>query len=478
MTAEGRNGEATGADAAPPPVVSNPGPATAETNIEAERAFARGIELQRRGELEAAARSYAEALQHQPTHLRALNNLALSLRTRGLRVAAAACFRRGLAIDPDDTALLGNLGNTLRELGELEAAVAVQYRASALSPQSPEAHLNLGLTLRDLGHLAEAGLCFEQSLRLRPGNPLATWELTVTQLTMGDYDKGFPGLEERWRLRQQHRPHQGIPPWMGEPLAGKRVLAFNEQAFGDGIMFARFLSRLKGLGAAQVLLEVHRPLARLCAALEGVDQVVVRGDPLPAADYAVSLLSLPGLLGLGSDDLATPPYLKSVAVGRPALARPPGTRLAVGLCWAGRSTHQNDRNRSTGLKPFLPLLGRAAVHFVSLQKGTAAAEVAQQGVEGLLRDLSGQIEDFADLAHWMQQLDLVITVDTAVAHLAGALGKPCWTLLPYACDWRWGRVADHTPWYGRMHLFRQNKPGDWTPLFALVGEALDQVLAG
>lgn len=465
MAADGRNeGEARQAAGA--------------TNVEAERAFARGIELQRRGELEAAARAYGEALRLEPTHLRALNNLGMSLRARGLRVAASTCLKRGLAIDPDDTGLLGNLGNTLRELGELEAAAAAQYRATALAPQSPEAHMNLGLVLRDLGHLAEAALCFEQALRLKPGNAVAAWELTVTRLTQGDYAAGFPGLEERWRLRQQRHPHQGIPPWMGEPLAGKRLLVFNEQAFGDGIMFARFVSRLKALGAAEVLLEVHRPLARLFATLDGVSRVVVRGEPLPPADYAVSLLTLPGLLGLGADEVPAPPYLKAPPQGRRTLARPPGTRLAVGLCWAGRQTHQNDRNRTTGLKPFLPLLARAGVHFVSLQKGVAAAEVAQQGVEGLLQDLSGEIEDFADLANWMTQLDLVISVDTAVAHLAGALGRPCWTLLPFACDWRWGRVADQTPWYGRMHLFRQSKPGDWPQLFTLVGEALDQVLAG
>jgi len=477
MAAEGHNGEGTRPGAASPPAVSPEGSATG-TNLEAERCFARGIELQRRGELEAAARAYGEALAHEPWHLRALNNLALTLRARGLRVAAAACFRRGLAYEPDDTALLGNLGNTLRELGELEAAVAVQHRAIALAPQSPEAHLNLGLTLRDLGHLAEAVLCFEQVLRLKPGQPQAAWELTVTRLTEGDYAQGFAGLEQRWRLREARRPHPGIPAWQGEPLAGKRVLLFNEQPFGDGILFARFAQYLRPLGATQVALEVERPLARLCWTLPGVDRVVIRGEALPSADYACSLLSLPGLLGLGPEGVASPPYLKAPAVGRSPLARPPGTRLAVGFCWAGRATHQNDRNRSTGLKPFLPLLARPDVLFVSLQKGPAAAELAQQGVEGLLRDLTHEIEDFADLAHWMGQLDLIISVDTAVAHLAGALGRPCWTLLPFAADWRWGRVAQDTPWYGRMHLFRQAKPGDWTQPFSLVGEALDQVLAG
>lgn len=467
---EGRS-PADGATSAAPP-------AAVGANLEAERAFARGVELQRRGDLEQAARAYAEALRHEPGNLRALNNLALTLRTRGLRTAAAACFRRGLAYAPDDAALLGNLGNTLRELGELEQALAVQHRTIALAPQSAEAHFNLGLTLRDLGHLAEAALCFEQTLRFKPGHPQAAWELTVNRLTEGDYAAGFQELEQRWRLRRAKRPHPEIPAWQGEPLAGKRVLLFNEQPHGDGILFARFAQYLRQLGAAQVSVEVERPLARLFWTLTGVDRVLERGEAPPAADYSASLLSLPGLLGLGTEGVASPPYLKAPAVGRPPLARPPGTRLAVGFCWAGRPTHPNDRQRSTGLKPFLPLLSRRDVHFVSLQKGPAAAEVAQQGVEALLRDLTAEIDDFADLAHWMAQLDLVISVDTAVAHLAGALGRPCWLLLPFSADWRWGRVAQSTPWYGRMHLFRQPKPGDWTQPFALVGEALDQVLAG
>jgi len=477
MAAGDQNDEGTRQAAASPPVVADAA-STDGANLEAERCFARGIELQRRDELEAAARAYGEALRHQPAHLRAINNLALTLRARGLRVAAAACFRRGLAYEPDDTALLGNLGNTLRELGEYEAAATVQHRAIALAPQSPEAHLNLGLTLRDLGHLAEATLCFEQVLRLKPGHVQASWELTITRLTEGDYTQGFPELEQRWRLRQTRRPHPEIPSWQGEPLAGKRLLLFNEQPYGDGILFARFAQHLRPLGATQVALEIHRPLSRLFWTLPGVDRVLVRGEGEPAADYSASLLSLPGLLGLDRAGVASPPYLKAPAVGRPPLARPPGTRLAVGLCWAGRPTHQNDRQRSTGLKPFLPLLSRPEVLFVSLQKGPAAAEVAQQGVEALLRDLSPEIEDFADLAHWMAQLDLVISVDTAVAHLAGAMGRPCWTLLPFAADWRWGRVAQDTPWYGRMHLFRQAKPGDWSQPFSLVGEALDQVLLG
>jgi len=445
--------------------------------VEAERCFARGLELRRRGELEAASRAFGQALAQDPRHHRALLELGQALRTRGLRTAAAATLRRALALAPDAAEALNALGLTLRELGQPGPALAELHRLLELQPASADAHHNLGLALADLGHLEEALYCFERALQLRPEMAPAAWERSIALLTAGRYREGFPGLEARWRLRRLPRPHADLPAWDGAPLAGRTILLFNEQAYGDGIMFARFVPALQALGAGAALLECHRPLARLLRTLAGVDRVLVRGEPRPRADLAASLLSLPGLLGLDRDAVAMPPYLAAPPVGRPALRRPPGARLAVGLCWAGRPTHKRDRHRSAGLKAFLPLLGRAEVAFYSLQKGPAAAEVAQQGVEALVRDLSGEIEDLADAAHWISQLDLVISVDTAIAHLAGALGKPCWVTLPWLVDWRWGRDGDETPWYQRMLLFRQPTPGDWVSVVALVDEALGQVLA-
>lgn len=454
-----------------PDTVTDPADAA---RLAAERAFARGVEMQRQGDLAEAGRAYGEAIGHQPGHLHALNNLALTLKARGLPAAAAACFRRALAFAPEDTAILGNLASLLRDEGDLAAAAAAQHRIVAVAPRSADAHLNLGLTLRDLGHLTEAAICFERALRLRPDQSQAPWELTVTYLTQGDYARGFRGLHERWQPRA---PRHRIPTWQGEPLEGKRILVYNEQPFGDAILFARFAARLKAAGAAEVTLEIDRPLLRLFETLEGVDRILVPGDTPPAADYEVPLFSLPGLLGLGVEEIASEPYLTVPASERGRLTRPLGTRLSVGLCWSGRATHRSDRHRSTGLIPFLSLLSRPEVNFVSLQKGPTAGQVVEQGMEGLIQDLSGEIEDFADLAHWMRQVDLVVSVDTAVAHLAGALGRPCWVLLPFAADWRWGRGSESTPWYRRMHLFRQPAPGDWTTPFTLVGEALDQVLA-
>ena len=448
---------------------------TRAVNHEAERRHARAVELQRRGDLEQAQRAFGEVLDLHPDHGGALVGLGHVLRLRGLRTAAAAVLRRASRVLPRDATVRGTLGLTLRELGEPEAALAELYRAVELAPNQPETQQNLGLALTDLGHFAEAERCFEKSLRLQP-EPTTELDLALCRLAAGDYRQGFAGLEARWKLRRLPRPHANIPLWDGRPLDGRRILVFNEQAYGDGILFARFVKRLRGAGASAVVLECHRPLARLFAVLEGIDRVVVRGEAMPAVDCCISLLSLPALLGIEQEEIEPGPYLIASAVGRPPLERPPEARLAVGLCWAGRPTHRMDRHRSAGLKAFLPLLGRPGTAYYSLQKGAAAAELAHLGVGGLVRDLSTQIDDLADAAHWMAQMDLVITVDTAIAHLAGALDIPCWVVLPFLVDWRWGRVGDETHWYERTHLFRQPRPGDWASVFAEIDDAMAQVL--
>jgi len=470
MRRAGGNGSELADPPAEPRVAEGAG-----VNLEAERLYVRAGELQRRGDLEPARRAYGEVLALAPDHVPALTGLAHLLRQRGLRTGAAAVFRRASRLAPRDAALRGALGLTLRELGEPEAALAEFYRAVELAPNQAETQHNLGLALTDLGHFAEAERCFEKSLRLQ-ASPTCELDLALCRLAAGDYRQGFKGLEARWALRRLPRPHANLPLWDGAPLEGRRILVFNEQAYGDGILFARFVKRLRAAGASYVVLECHRPLARLFVVLEGIDRVVVRGDPMPAVDLCVSLLSLPALLGIEQTDIEAGPYLIAPAVGRPALERPAETRLAIGLCWAGRPSHRMDRHRSAGLKAFLPLLGRPHTAFYSLQKGAAAAELAHQGVGGLVGDLSTQIEDLADVAHWMAQLDLVITVDTAIAHLAGALDVPCWVVLPFLVDWRWGRVGDETHWYERMHLFRQPRPGDWGSVFAEIDDALAQVL--
>ena len=446
---------------------------------EADQAFTRGVERQRRGELEGAIQSYGEALARDGRMAEALANMALALRSKGNRAAARAALMRAYSLAPDDTLILGNLGNLLRDLGELELSLTLLHRVMELAPTSPQAQRNLGLVLRDLGHLDEARLCFEKALKLEPKLLAAEWDLVLTRLVGGDYARGFPGLETRWRLVDRPRPHATIPAWDGRALNGRSILLFNEQGIGDAIQFARFAPLLKARGAGRVVLECDPSLLNLFRSLAGVDMLATKGAEVPGCDLSASLLSLPGLLGLDQTTLPQRvPYLSIPPGTGPRLTPSAGARLSIGLVWAGSPKNKNDRNRSAGFAPFLKLLSRAGIAFYSLQKGKAAAEPLELGGSGLITDLSGALDDFAETGAAIQQLDLIISVDTAVAHLAGALGRPCWLLLPFVPDWRWGVGRDDSPWYPHLHLFRQPRPGDWDSVFETVGMGLDTILHG
>lgn len=448
-------------------------------DVEADTAFARGVELHRRGELDQAARAYRDALARDGRHHEALANLGLALRAKGQRLTGLAALKRAAALTPHEPAVLASLGNLQRESGELQGALASLHHAVELNPTVAATHRSLGLVLRDMGHLEEARLCFEQAIRLDPKLIGAEWDLVLTRLMAGDYTRGFPGMETRWRLVDRPRPHAATPAWDGRALDGRSILLFNEQGLGDAIQFARFAPLLKARGAGKVILEVDPAMLTLFRSLAGVDMLATKGAALPPVDLQSSLWSLPGLLGVTQETLpARVPYLSAGTQGQMKLPRPSGTRLAVGLCWAGDKRHKHDRTRSSGFEPFIRLLGRRDIAFYSLQKGEAAAEPLRFGGESLLIDLSDRLQDFSDTAAAIQQLDLVISVDTAVAHLSGALARPTWLLLPFSADWRWGVGRDDTPWYPHMHLFRQPRFGDWGSVLETVGLALDTLLDG
>ncbi|HEY9015108.1 MAG TPA: glycosyltransferase family 9 protein, partial [Gemmatimonadales bacterium] len=237
-----------------------------------------------------------------------------------------------------------------------------------------------------------------------------------------------------------------------------------EQGLGDTLQFVRYAPMVKERGAGQVLLLAQPALVRLLAGTPGLDSVVTEGAPRPRFDCHAPLLSLPRLFGTTLETIpAEFPYLVVPEGG--STLRPDRANLAVGICWAGKPTHKNDHNRSAGLEPFMTLLEEPGIDFYSLQKGPRAADLITSGAAALVRDLSGHIDDFADTARFIKQLDLVITVDTAVAHLAGALGVPVWVALSAVIDWRWMRGRSDSPWYSSMRLFRQKSPGDWSVPF-------------
>lgn len=436
---------------------------------EANRAFALATEAWQAGRVDAAEQAFARAALLLPRWAAAHANLGAVLRRRGKPEAAVACYRRALALEPDNAATLSNLGNALRDLGRLADSETALARALQLEPGSVGYLYNLALVIRDRRRHAEAAAMLERVAASNPANADYQWDLALSRLYLGDYPRGFAGYEARLGLaRNPPRDFPG-PRWAGEAVAGKTVLLGSEQGFGDALQFARYVPLLAARGAA-IVLECLPELAELFASLPGVTALVAKGGPLPPYDCWLPMASLPHLMGTRFEDIpAGIPYLR--APPRPALAvpRPDGAALSVGLVWAGKTT---PRDRSWPLEELLPLLNDPRAAFYSLQLGPRGADLARLGVDRLVIDAAPALGSFADTAAVMERLDLIITIDTSVAHLAGALGRPVWVLLRYVSDWRWQDEPATSPWYPGMRLFRQPSPEDFATPVTELAQAL------
>ena len=435
--------------------------------------FAQALACHQRGQINEAVRHYQTILAADPDHSPSLINLGVILKTRHDYQAAIALYYRALALRPESTSLLGNLGNALLMSGRPEEALACHERFLEQQPESPEGHFNKALCLRALGRLSDAIFSFDRALSLCHDYVEAEWDRGLTLLMAGEYYDGFAAYESRWRLPETRRPRLKQPTWSGSDPAGKTLLLYTEQGFGDTLHFLRYARYLQEQQDTKVILHCQRELVPLLRQQNVFSQVNAYDDPLPAHDFHAPLLSLPWLAGLTETRLSEMvPYLAaSPATQLPFFSLAEG-KTRVGIVWAGRPTHRNDHNRSCGLEHFLPLLALPQVRLFSLQNGHRTEDLHRYGVAGAIFDLSPSMQDFADTAQLIDQLDLVITVDTAVAHLAGAMGKPVWVVLPFMGDWRWGISGDSTPWYPSMRLFRQTRLGQWQDVFTEVMTAL------
>lgn len=440
-----------------------------------------------------AERSYRRALDLAPDDASAHTNLGLLLQAQKRFDDAESHQRRALALRPGSIEILSNLGNLLAERGAVDEAETLLRRALAIDPLRAASHHNLAVLLADRRSDGEAEALFRRAIELRPGYPRSRLALGYLLLAQGRFDEG-------WRLHEARHdpalPDSGIAPpplalpaWRGEALDGKAVLVWPEQGLGDQIQFCRHASQLKARGARTVTLVCQKPLRALFESLAGVDRVVaaeivdnafaVDDATLAAHDVWVFPLTLPMLLRI---DLAAlpatdPPYLRAPPDRASAWATrvPRDAALNVGLVWRGNPLHDNDTDRSLpGLATLAPLWSAHGVRFVSLQPGRAALDANPPPAAQPLLPLGHELRDFADTAAALETIDLLITVDTSIAHLAGALGKPCWVLLPWhKTDWRWLRDRDDSPWYpGTMRLFRQTRRGDWAEVIARVHAAL------
>lgn len=447
-----------------------------------------GLTVLHEGRAAEAVECERQALRIDPDNVEALNNLGIALHALNALSEAENHFRAVLRLDPDHANATLNLGVIRQSLGHLEEAARLYRRARKLGVDEARVCNNLALALAELGQLEAAESVCRDALAANPEYPEAAVNLGMILLTQFRFAEGWWWYEARWRVP----PLVSLPQlpaatrWTGvEPIAGKTVLLLGEQGFGDVLQFCRYAAMVAGLGA-RVILAVPAPLSRLMGTLAGVDQVVSQEDGLPAFDLHCPLLSLP--LAFATAEHTIPwkvPYLAAdpdaVAAWRSGL--PPAGKTAasaaglrIGLVWAGASRPQQphaaaiDRRRSMALAQMAPLAALPGNVLVSLQLGPAAAQIDSAPLR--LLDVADRLTDFADTAALVAALDLVITVDTAVAHLAGALGKPVWLLSRHDACWRWGRDRVDSPWYPTMRLFRQTTPGDWAGVMQRVTAAL------
>jgi tetratricopeptide (TPR) repeat protein len=447
-----------------------------------------GNALSTLGRLDQAEASHRRALSIKPAFAGAHYNLGNVLEGQGRLDEAVAAYRRALAIDPGFVGAHFNLGNTLLHQDKFDEAAACYRRALAFAPDFAGAHNNLGELLRDQGELDAARASFQRALALVPDFAGAHLNLGIVALKQGGFAEGW--REYEWRLRggdPRLRPRSFVQPqWRGEKLEGRTLLLHAEQGAGDVIQFVRYAAIAAARGA-RVIVEAPRPLVRLLATSDGVAEVIAGGEPLPRFDRHLSVMSAPLAVGTTLETVpGETPYLRA----DPAAAGVFAERLAdlsglkVGLVWAGDPGLHNpeyaavDRRRSIVLTRMLPLLKTPGVSFVSLQKGSPAGQL--DDIPPPLRplDFMDEVGDFADTAALVANLDLVITVDTSVAHLAGALAKPVWILSRFDGCWRWLSEREDSPWYPTARLFRQARPGDWESVIAEVAAKLAEVAAG
>ncbi len=437
----------------------------------------RALLAHRRGDLAAAESDYRAALARAPDHPLALHYLGVIAYQQGRPGDALPLLERAAELRPDEAEFHNNLGLALAALDRYDLAVAAYQRTLALNHAHAGAWNNLGLALTGCNRLADAIESLRKAIALRPDFGQAHWNLALALLAHGDFSEGWREYEWRLALPELAARAQmpATPRWNGESIAGKTLLMNAEQGLGDTLQFVRFARTVESLGA-RVLVHAPLQLRRLLASVPGVSGVTATSESFPSHDVHVPLPSVPGLLGIDAETIpAVVPYLtvdndrcRSVAADVERAAR--GARR-IGIAWAGARHNTNDRRRSCALVALAPLFSIDDVAWFSLQKGDGEEEISSVAGANKLISLDSR-NDFDGTAAMISALDLVISVDTSIAHLAGALARPTWILLPFAPDWRWRTTGNASPWYPTVRLFRQSRHGDWAGVVGNVAESL------
>jgi tetratricopeptide (TPR) repeat protein len=426
-----------------------------------------------------AAEIFARAAEAKPNDATALLNLANSYAAQEKYDLAIPAYRRCLTVNPAVLDALQNLGQALRATGKAEEAVAYYNQAASLQSENPDAADRFATALRDVGRYKEADEAFGRALALKKDHASALWNRSLLRLLQGNFEEGWKDYEQRLRMPDAFvlklRRHHGLlgrPAWDGSSPAGKRFFIYAEQGFGDTIQFARYLPMLAREGA-KITCACHTALVPLLKNVEGVEHCQPFEQPPPEFDEHFPLMSLPRRFQTTVETIpAQVPYIhpdpQKVSQWRSRMSG--DTRRKIGLAWVGR--RKPDPRRSMAMSDLSSLSSVENVHWISLQKGEGAAEIRNAPAGLAITDWTGELNDFSDTAALIANLDCVVTIDTAAAHLAGAMGKKVFLMLPKFATWRWMLDRNDSPWYPTMRLFRQSAQNDWQPAVAQVIQAL------
>ena len=450
-----------------------------------------GTAIWEQGRSSEATAYYLRAYQFKKYDFGILNNLGMVLWEQGRPERAVEYYHRALELNPDSFDTQMNLGVSLSDIGRFDDALVWLRSATRMRPSSAEAWDNVGMTLARQGHWDQAMVCYDEAIRLRPDFGEARRNRGLGWLTLGDFERGFPEAEWRFKCRNPGGHNFPRPRWAGEPLEGRTILLHFEQGLGDTLQFIRFAPQVKERGG-QVWVFCQPSLMRLMSMSPGVDLVMDGSSPFPDFHLHAPLMSVPAIIGTSEATLPRDPYLvadaRRIERWRPALSQALGVAelnsvFKIGIAWQGNPTNRVDRWRSFPLVWFSQLASLPGVRLVSLQKGAGVEQLSTLGGRFPVTNLECRFDgledkrDFLDTAAVMSLLDLVITPETAVAHLAGGLGLRTWVALSTVGDWRWMHSGDSCPWYPSARLFRQTKLDDWDGVFQRMAKELSQEFA-
>jgi len=409
---------------------------------------------------EKAIEPYRKAIALAPEKTQAYNNIGVVYKELERHEESLIAYKKALELNPKDSAAYNNLGNLLRNMGDFKAALEHLHHSIALNPQYADAYSNVGAIYKEAKEYEAAIPYYQKALTLNPAHTNANFDMALIDLTFGNYVQGWKRYEHRLNMSELiAKTHcYTTPIYKGEALHGKTLLLQNEQGYGDNIMFIRYASLFAAMGA-KVLVRTRTELVKLFASVHGVDAVYSEEEALPLHDYYLPLLSAPFYAQTTLETIPNRfPYLH---VKHPSKFTFDTHSLNIGLVWSSSRTNKDFSNKYVGLAQYKPLFDVPQITWYSLQVGEDALEIEKEGLSDTIVDLSASLNDFAATASIIQSLDLIITMDTAVAHLCGALHKEAWVLVPNPSDWRWMQEGEKTPWYESLILFRQGVRGNW-----------------